>query len=723
MLFKYTKHIQSFGLGVRYAHLVPITKQLIPGLPQKNTKLLNNQISLSGSGSKHLSPNINTSGSNNDVDLNISHKSINIGKNKYLIDISLNAQFSQDICKPTMFVCAIDLSSSMNGSCADKSLETETSKFSRLDLVKHSLKTIIHCLRPCDTLALVGFSDNASKLLSVTNMNDMGKITALEIVNNMNSGGMTNLSDGLNVSLDEFDVYAFKKYKNLFTLLLTDGEPNINPPRGIYDTFLERIKTKSLDSAIHTFGYGYNLDSNLLANLSIRGGGLFAHIPDYSMCNTVFINFLANCLATAITKVDLNISGSNCKVGIMGYNSLSNELNLGSIQNSQTQNILYITEIPDPNNFKIKLDMKYDGKDKQYIINCLDTQTQSNISTNISSDQSYDDMIDHIIWSSDNDQIIYQLFKSLLINIISKGLETNDLPKITNDLNTICSGIEKAILKSKSSKDRFRALLINIRSNDASEGQIIKAFSSADWYNRWGKHYLRYFVRSQQLQVCSNFKDSSLQHYGGKLFKELRTEIEDIFSQLPIPTPSLGQGTQFTGNFQQAFYNPSGPCFDGYGKVMMENGTIKLVKDLIKGDKIKNSDGNISTIQCVLKTKIKNGSTDMMIFNGMRVTPWHPVRINNKWSFPSDIKHPTRVHVDYVYDFVLDSHHIITINGIDAITLGHNFTHDPILIHKFFGTDKVIENLKSHKSWDSGLIEITEYNPQYDKDGIIIKFF
>jgi len=667
---------------------------------------------------KHLSQTTNTI--NTDTDLNITHSSISTGNNRHYINIELNA--STPVVKPTTFVCAIDISGSMDGPSTYGS-DLEESKFSRLDLVKHSINTIIHCLRPEDTLGLVTFSDGASKVLSLTKMDERGKKSAANVLQRFQSHGNTNLWSGLKTSLEEMES-CYGNNTNKFTLLLTDGEPNINPVKGIYREFLERNTQFPIMTGLHTFGYGYGLDSNLLADLSKTGGGLFAHIPDHTMCNTVFINFLSNCLSTSIDRVEMNLkSVHGCNyVNILGNSMINNKLNIGAIQSGQPQNILLETGINNTNNFKICLDFDYHGKQIPYVIDKLQ---DGPISKNISTD---------LILYLDNSQIeqilsvkdmIYQLPKTMLVNIIQKGLTENNLSTTCTLLNTLCNIIEKFISNiPKNSADslKLHALLRNIKSQDMHDGQIYKAFSRQDWYERWGVHYLKYFMRSHQLQICSNFKDPSLQHYGGQLFKELRSEIEDIFSQIPVPKPSLSSQS-YTGNFSSSFYTASNPCIDGNGSVKLSNGGEKLVENLQKGDTIINSDGNISTILCVLKTSVKNGNTSLSIFNGVRVTPYHPIRINKKWNFPCKLKEPMHLHCDYVYSFVLDKHHIMTVNDIDTITLGHGFTYDPIIEHPFFGTNKVIDNLKTRSGWDKGLIEIHEYKPSYDSNGLISSLF
>lgn len=37
------------------------------------------------------------------------------------------------------------------------------------------------------------------------------------------------------------------------------------------------------------------------------------------------------------------------------------------------------------------------------------------------------------------------------------------------------------------------------------------------------------------MQLCNNFKDPGIQHYGGKLFTYLRDKADDTFINLPAP--------------------------------------------------------------------------------------------------------------------------------------------------------------------------------------------
>lgn len=46
------------------------------------------------------------------------------------------------------------------------------------------------------------------------------------------------------------------------------------------------------------FGYGYSLDTKLLAALTELGGGCYGFIPDCSMIGTIFVNYLSHTLAS-----------------------------------------------------------------------------------------------------------------------------------------------------------------------------------------------------------------------------------------------------------------------------------------------------------------------------------------------------------------------------------------------------------------------------------------
>ena len=46
--------------------------------------------------------------------------------------------------------------------------------------------------------------------------------------------------------------------------------------------------------------------------------------------------------------------------------------------------------------------------------------------------------------------------------------------------------------------------------------------------------------------------------------------------------------------------------------------------------------------------------------------------------------------MDFIYNFVLESGHVVVINGLEVITLGYGFKDYPITCDQYYGTEKVI---------------------------------
>lgn len=81
-----------------------------------------------------------------------------------------------DIC------CVVDTSGSMSDRAEIQNDKNEQYGLSQLDLVKHSIKTVIHSLQSQDRLSIVSFSDNATILFQLTTMDDEGRTNALAAV-------------------------------------------------------------------------------------------------------------------------------------------------------------------------------------------------------------------------------------------------------------------------------------------------------------------------------------------------------------------------------------------------------------------------------------------------------------------------------------------------------------------------------------------------------------
>merc|ERR1719178_135896 len=108
---------------------------------------------------------------------------------------------------------------------------------------------------------------------------------------------------------------------------------------------LKRHKEKeggTLPCTISTFGFGYELDSELLSELAIAGSGTYAFIPDAGFVGTVFVNAMTNLLVTiakdaTLTLKPLNGASFAAGAAVMGGHPSTKAgdslvIDLGSIQ-------------------------------------------------------------------------------------------------------------------------------------------------------------------------------------------------------------------------------------------------------------------------------------------------------------------------------------------------------------------------------------------------------
>lgn len=116
------------------------------------------------------------------------------------------------------------------------------------------------------------------------------------------------------------------------------------------------------------------------------------------------------------------------------------------------------------------------------------------------------------------------------------------------------------------------------------------------------------------------------------------------------------------------------------------------------------SNNMAATIKCVIKTETYKGKTDMCkIDGGLLITPGHPIKIKNEWVYPKDVSKREQVHCQAFYNLVVDQSHIAIVNNVELILLGHNYTSG-ILKHGYYGTQRVINDLKQMGGYHDGLV-------------------
>jgi len=576
---------------------------------------------------------------------------------------------------PSVVIAIIDVSGSMNSAV---STDKEEHGFSRLDLVRHTMKTIIPMMNNNDYLGIITFSTDSKIILPLTQMSSTGQLKAIQTIDSLKTEGNTNIWSGLQKAIDMSKLEICEN-KNVFSVLLTDGESNINPPRGIITTLNAYIKERQFKGTLSTFGFGYSLDSNLLDEVATLLNGIFAFIPDATMVGTVFTNYISNCLACIQdnTKVDIDTNGDIIK--ILGNTDIS------MLQYGQTRNIMFEV-IPSAD-----LSFKYTINNEIITIN-----------------------FDNISLSVDNETIV-QFARFFMIQCLKQAIN-EPINKAQISVNNILEKLKEVY--AITSDSRIREMIKDFHSSNINEGQITRAFSREDWFNKWGRHYILSVIKAHTYQQCNNFKDPGVQFYGGSLFGSLRDEADNMFCSLPPPEPSIRRYSQSNtqSNTQppsmSVYYNSSGGCFGGNSIVHMKDG-FKKVSEICKDDIIENG----AKVICVINTIITKGQKSMVNINGLEITEWHPIlNENNIWIFPVENYETKIINIDMVYNFVLDSKHIITINDTQCCTLAHGFTDNNVIKHPYFGTNKIIKELSEIDGWKDGNITISDVDFLHNGD-------
>ena len=625
-------------------------------------------------------------------------------RNQGLVQIKLSDDASTDHL-PSTVVLVIDVSGSMGSMAATSDDSDGASGLSQLDVVKHAARAIIESLHEQDQLAVVSFCSNVKLEFNLTFMTPTNRGKAWKAVDKLQPSSSTNLYGGLVEALRLLrDQDTMPTNSNI--MLLTDGVPNVSPPRGELTSlrnFLD-ANPRLAETRIATFGFGYSLKSQLLTEIAQIGRSLFSFIPDASFVGTVFVNAVANMLAAASTSsavLKLEVAPGMQIIGCStGQNvhktSWGLQIDLPSILYGQTLEVMVETKgDPSVEPFRAFLEGLGPGS--------LEAAAQ------------YVDAMD-----PEDAYFCRAGVRGALIGFIHQAGQC----KTPDSLDQARSWLEAAKrrtmeLNHMQMNDNPTQDAINKEISDIQkdlEGQVTEAYSRLDWHNRWGVHYILSLARAHSLQQCSNFKDPGLQTYATQKFSLLRDAAEAKFVDLPPPTPSRVPHQKVTS--MRAFYNASSGCF-GQGLVLLADGTRRDISTLQAGDVLQSAQGPVR-VRCVVETPIPLGVEGLVALSGgVTVTPWHPVRPcstdrkekcnsstkTRPWIFPYQSVFPQWLPCLRVFNLVLE-HGVSTfrIGDFDAVSLGHGIEGDPVASHAFWGTAHVVKDLSRMPGWKHGYV-------------------
>ncbi len=256
------------------------------------------------------------------------------------------------------------------------------------------------------------------------------------------------------------------------------------------------------------------------------------------------------------------------------------------------------------------------------------------------------------------------------------------------------------------------------------QGRCLKAISTPERFARWGERYLRAIVRAHELELCTNFLDFGLQHYGGALFKSLVKAGGELFVSIPLKKTSdynamiggyqpasqaaaaAGGGAAPAANAQVYYGGGGGGCFAGHSVVQVRDGSRKRIADIRKGDVVEVAGG---WAEVVLAAELQAPSHLVHFVDcGLGITPKHPIWMQSEWVRPLSCVDGVSVlllpNCDPVYNFVLTSDHRMIVNGVACVTWSHGLAG--AAAHPVYGTSRVLEVLQKAPGYDTGFVRI-----------------
>lgn len=619
-------------------------------------------------------------------------------------------------CLPQDVIICIDESGSMNDAVQAKDSDGNKLEngFSMEDIVIHAANTVAKTLPKTSRLSVICFSNKAKLLFDLTSMTEFNQIMAIEKISKIKPTYQTNIWAAIDMAINTLHA-RIDKTRNGHIILLTDGTPNISPARGEIETLKRIRKTTNFSASLYTFGFGYSLNPGLLYNMAKYANGCNAHIPDGNSVGDVFSHYIATILTSVVMNLQLHIK-YNTKQNFESISPIMGDyaytfddtnskyiIDLGTIQLGQMKNII-ININNQFSDFTYYYTYKIGGKDYNVnpcnvLINSLTVKDDSNLSIN------------------------KEIARYTVVEMILEIIKYRSIGKK-----------ELAIETYNKLEEYYTKNLFDEKLMENIKDQVKMAIENDNYYNRWGKLYLEQWCQALCRQICPNNKDLGCD-FGGKIYKDVVNIVSDIFDTLEAPEPSLNieqnlnsspyrslnTGTttytppvaQRSRTFDQ-YNGGGGGCFDQMCEITMADGSKKLLKDVVKGDFIKtidvfgNNTKNESRVVCVLKTIILNRNIHLVNFpSGLKITPWHPIKMLGGWDFPINHIESKYQSCDAIITLVLSDNHVAIINDVPCITLGHNCSHG-ILNHQYFGTSKIINDLKTISGWDNGYIIIDD---------------
>lgn len=423
---------------------------------------------------------------------------------------------------PSNIVCVIDVSWSMSMEAKVQTSKggAESNGLSMLDIAKHAVKTIIRTLQPQDRIAIVDFCKTAKVLVPLTQMTDQGRAATEAALDKLEFGSGTDLWQGLSQGLDALRATA-QDGRMGHIMLLTDGETE---ERGTVMSNLRKYAAAQggLPGTVCAFGFGYEIDSDLLVEIADFTDGSYAFIPDAGLVGTCFVNSVANLLVTmgrgAVLSLEAKSGARILEVlGREGLKdpALQHAISLGNLQYGQAKDIV------------LRMNIEPGGEPYLHVALQYSTvRTQHKLELDMAPDAAQGG-------AAAAERLEPQRCRSILVDAlrsVAAAANTGDQAALKRAQGILTDSMESMKASPMAATESIAGLLQDV------QGQCAEAVSNLDYWTKWGRHFLPSVASAHALQQCNNFKDPGVQVYGGELFQDIRDAADTAFNSLPAPS-------------------------------------------------------------------------------------------------------------------------------------------------------------------------------------------
>ena len=580
------------------------------------------------------------------------------------------------------YIISIDTSGSMDQISWVKLHDGGKMGITRLDLVKHLVKTILAMLGPKDRMALVAFSSEARTVLDLTPVSDAGKIRLTHHLDRLVADGATHLYGGIEEAarIASSDTCRGRR---IVGMILTDGQPteSIHPVTGGRSTLSvlqERVRVTN-PWTFHAIGFSSDINSRLLEQIAALWNGRMLFVPSGDMVSTNGINLAAfeKTVVSLGTTVEFVYRRGAHDAGVQ------DQWTTGPLGIGQRRDfVLEITPLSGKGPGPHTLDLLEGGHLPIEFMGSVELADCRN------------DMVETLT-------AILECVRMRMDDDLDERLMAFYRRHEGSRLN--CHGVD--------------CILRDVVSKVDGEGQCRLALQHLTYDCDWGSHYLRAYRDHLREGVCMNFKDPGLKLFESRAFLEFQRQGDVAFGSIPPPRIHRVGDAAAAVDMGTAFNNASGGCFEGSMPVRMvftsDGQTTRAVRDLRRGDLVWTPSGPATVEYAIELNTLAPSQPMVQLEPQIAVTPWHPYRPGgplahcDSWAFPADHVQYAARPLQTVYNLVLDRGHVIEAVGCSEatyqfVTLGHGFEETP-LQHAFFGSkERILSALRKQPGFDVG---------------------